>query len=224
MTNIILSSFQVSKGIKSIGPKGLLPVNSHTKKPLIIQQIENIKSIFGKKKHKIHVVVGYQKEKVIKTLDKYSFSKTLNIIKYRSYETYGQAKPIAELICSFEKSNVLIINEGVLFTNLNIPKKTSIYTLPKNKHNFEIGAVITNNTVNYLCYDIPNIWAEITFIQKNDLFNIQDITQNKIQNKINPVFMFEYINYLIDNQVTFQTKLLRYNSIKHIKTVKGLYK
>ena len=52
MTNIILSSFQISKGIKSIGPKGLLPANSHTKKPLIIQQIENIKSIFGKKKHK----------------------------------------------------------------------------------------------------------------------------------------------------------------------------
>ena len=221
MTNIILSSFQISKGIKSIGPKGLLPATSHTKKPLIIQQIENIKSIFGKKKHKIHIVVGYQKEKVLKVLDKHSLTKTLNIIKHKPYESYGEARPVSELICSFEKSNTLIINEGVLFTNLSIPKKTSIYTLPKNKYNFDIGAVITNNKVNYLCYDIPNIWAEITFIQKNDLCNIQDITKNKIQDKINPIFMFEYINYLIDAGVTFQTKILRYNSIKHIKAVKG---
>lgn len=221
MTNIILSSFQISKGIKSIGPKGLLPANSYTKKPLIIQQIENVKSIFGKKKHKIHIIVGYQKEKVLKTLDKYTNTKTLNIIKHKSYEIYGEAKPVSELICSFEKSNVLVVNEGVLFTNLSIPKKTSIYTLPKNKNNFEIGSVIENNKVNYLCYDIPNIWAEITFIQKNDLLHVQNITKDKIQNKINPIFMFEYINYLIDTGITFQPKIMRYNSIKHIKTFKG---
>lgn len=219
MINIILCNFQTTKGIKSIGPKGLLKVNAISKKPLIVQQIENIRKILGRKQYKIHVILGYQKDKVIKNLDKYNVLKKIHIVDHSMYDKFGEAKPVFDLINTLDSnSSCLIVNDGIIFTNLDIPKNNTIFTIKSEKKNFDIGAVVVENHVKYLCYDIPNIWAGVTFLHKKDIPLIKYINNNTITSKINPAFIFEYINCLIDSGVTFQTAKFRYNSIKHIKT------
>lgn len=219
MINIILCNFQKTKGIKSIGPKGLLRVSAISKKPLIVQQIENIRKILGRKQYRINVILGYQKEKVVRNLDKYNLLKKINIIDHFMYDKFGEAKPVFDLINTLDNnSSCLIVNDGIVFTSLEIPKSNTIFTIKDRKKNFDVGAVVVGNHVKYLCYDIPNIWTGITFFHKKDMPMIKQINDNTIDSKINPAFIFEYINCLIDSGITFQTINFRYNSIKHIKT------
>ena len=213
MINIILCNSLMSKGIKCIGPKALLNINN---KPLIIHQIKSIQKSFSHKRYRLHIVLGYQRDKVKKILHKYDLLNKKNILikEDKNYNDCSQTKIITDILLTLQKEHAIVINEGCIFSNISIPRATSIYNIGKIKKGFDIGCNIRKEQVEYLCYDIPNIWSGITFLHKNDIEQIQNVTLQYLKNKINYIFLFEYINSLIELGIKFEAVKMRYNGIK----------
>ena len=65
--NIILLCSEITRGMKSYGPKSFVPVSKH-KIPFIIYQIQQIISTHGKNTS-IYIVVGFEQEKFIKLIE-----------------------------------------------------------------------------------------------------------------------------------------------------------
>ena len=63
--NIILLCSDITKGMKSYGPKAFIPIG-RPKQPLIIHQLQKLKKIYSKKVN-IFIVIGFEKENTIYT-------------------------------------------------------------------------------------------------------------------------------------------------------------
>ena len=213
MINIILCNSLMTKGIKCIGPQALLTINH---KPLIIHQIKAIQRLFSHKRYRLHIILGYQKDKVKKTLEKYNYlnKKNILLIEDDKYYEHSQTKILTDTLLTLGEDHVILVNEGCLFSNISIPKHTCIYNIGKEKRGFDIGCIIQEEQVKYLCYDIPNVWSGITFLHKRDMARIHKITQQYLKDKVNYIFLFEYINSLIELGIVFESSKIRYNGVK----------
>jgi UDP-N-acetylglucosamine pyrophosphorylase len=62
--NVIILCSEITKGMKSYGPKAFVPIGVKNKaKPLIIKQIDNILHTYGENTH-IYIVIGFEHEKL----------------------------------------------------------------------------------------------------------------------------------------------------------------
>ena len=218
MINIILYSFSITKGIKSVGPRALLDINNNKNHTLIVQQINNLHKIFQHKRYHIYLIVGYQKEKIISILNKNKLlDKKLSIIHHDDYHNYGEAWPIVSAVSSIPTGHTIVIGDGVLMSSIEIPKVSSIYKLPKKKNFFNIGLTENNKQTQYLCYDLESVWAEISFFAASDIENIVNTLNT---HNINSIFWFEAINILIENGICIHSVPIRYNSINKFLTTK----
>ena len=102
---------EITKGMKSIGSKALLKLNS--KLTILEYQIKSIKSI--NRRNKIFLATGFQNNKIVKLIQNY---KNVYIIYEKNYLKYNETKHLINYmkhLNSFE--DVFIINNGVLFRN-----------------------------------------------------------------------------------------------------------
>ena len=184
---------EITKGMKSIGPKALLPIN--TKQTVLDKQIQSIKSI--NRRNKIYLATGFHHNKISKIIHKY---KNVNIINEKEYDKYNQCKHILNFIKYTDVSeDVFVINNGILFKKecfvpLKKHNKSTIYFLDKPKDNFNIGSESENSK--YLFYDLSRKWSECVFLTKECLQNIQKANQ---QSDISNYFLFEAINMIYEN-------------------------
>lgn len=205
--NIILLSSEITKGMKSYGPKAFVPIGTkNDKKPLIIKQINNILDIYTKNVN-IYVVIGFEYEKFNKLLDSYyPTNKYRNIhrIYHKNYEATNNAYAMKLAMENIDKDDVLIIQNGILTKYFPKSNKKSTLPLIKTKNtSFNLGMTTNNDHVKYLCYDLDNKWAEILYLSSKDLLKVKQII-NKIN--IKQHFLFELINLLIENNIEFFTE------------------
>lgn len=213
INNIVFLCHEMTKGMKSFGPKALIPVGKNHPQPLIIKQIAEIKKQYENMPHKIHVVVGFEYEKILKVL---KHIPDVNIIITHNYDQINNAGVVLNFLESFKNGNCLFIENGIVCSQKIYHNNHSIIPV-LNKTNkqteFNIGVTSSNNTAEYLFYDLIDKWCEILFINNNDIGSIISASKER---KIDQMFMFEYINYLIDSNILFHTTKVYNNKILKI--------
>jgi len=219
INNVILLCSEITKGMKSYGPKAFVPVgNKYKQKPLVIKQIDNIIQRYTKNTD-IYIVIGFEHDKFLKILDQfYPSDQYPNIIKIynKNYELSNSAYGVSLALNSIESGNTLIIQNGILTDYY--PKTLNKSILPilndkKKDESFTIGLTITNKKVEYVFYDLPNTWSEILYINNSDIQKIKTVL---MEQNIKQKFLFEFINILIDNNIVFETELISSKNISKV--------
>jgi len=204
MTNIILLSSEIPKGMKSYGPRSLIRIGK-SEEPLVIKQIRRIQSVYKSSKYKIHIVVGFEAEKIVKTVKEYNLNKNINFIYDDSYESSNNTYGLYQALNQIKGNNCLIIQSGVVgcYKPINT-KKSSLGVVKSHSNIFNIGIRSENNKAIYLFYDLENSWSEMAFIGSDDYDNVITMLGSEpFDKKIKSSFFFEIINLLIENNIQF---------------------
>lgn len=214
MIDILLISPEITKGMKSIGSKCLLPLRKNL--TVIEYQVSQLQKI---KPSKITINIGFDAEKIQKTLNRY---KTLNFLVNNNYEDTNQSSNLISYIKQNNPKSLLVINNGILIKN-NIISKTylngssKIFILNKNKNNFEIGCSEAEK-VEYLFYDMPQSWSEIFYLNERTI----KLLQNYDAQLFNQMYLFEIINFLLQKNVHFDKIYIDKKNITKIQNLKDL--
>ena len=218
MNNIVLLYSDVSKGMKSYGPKAIVPMGSR-KIPLIIKQIESIKKLYKDVTYQIYVVLGFDQEKIRDLLKKHNKYQDIIIIQHKEYVKENQGSGFIQAIDQIKNGNLLVVQNGIFAnyipTNLN---RSTIPVLKNSTHGiFPVGVRSNNGVAEYLFYGLEYDWPEICYFAARDYDSIRDLLINNVSvQQKEGMFLFEHINYLIDHNYSFYTEVL---SHKHIKKV-----
>lgn len=194
-------SHNITRGMKSIGPIGILKKNSKSKS-LIVTQIEYLRKIF--KQVDIYVISGFGHDKLNKALRN---KKTVNTIINYEYDkkNYGYALKLflnAVQNSHNEYDGLFFLDSNIVLRSLQSKHKNISWVLVKkyktNKKNKDyLGVNISDtNSINQLFYNTGNhLWCKSFYLTKNDLQVIMDKKDLYHDN----MFVFEIINDLIDN-------------------------
>ena len=207
--NILLLASEITKGMKSIGPKCLLKLHSDIS--ILDYQIHQAKVAF--KNANIVIITGFENERVKKHIE--NNHKNITIICDESYATCNQTNAILTAIDTLGKlENMLIIGSGILFKQypkIKSDQESVLFYLDKNKDNFNIGSASTDST-QYLFYGLPNTWAECVFLDSKTI-QIMSMLDKK---RFGQLYLFETINKLLE---TYDI-----NFISHIINKKNIFK
>lgn len=218
--NLLLNSVvlvpEITKGMKSIGSKALIPVDKN--KCIIDYQIEYLQKKY--KNNHITIITGFEKDKIQKRTHKY---KNINYVDNPDFESTNQGKALSVYLKKYNPQNLLIISNGILLREeleLNECEST-IFVLQKHNSDYTIGLNKTEKNTSYLFYDFPTPWAECVFLNR---IAIDTLNEKLKQKNISQMFLFEIINYLIDNNCTFKTQTIKNQNICKITTIKNTKK
>jgi hypothetical protein len=218
MINSLILIPEITKGMKSIGSKSLLRIKNI---PILEHQINEILNI--NKSIKLNIATGFDHDKISKHIStKYD---NINFVYNDSYETTNQTKALALFLENNICENLLIISSGILLKNKNISLSTlsgtsKIYLLNKPRTNFNIGCSL-GASAEYLFYDLPNIWSECVYLNKEAILALRNII--KMQNT-DQFYLFEMINALILQNIIFENVTIDKKNIFKINHTKDLTK
>lgn len=212
--NILFLASEITKGMKSIGPRCLLKLNNS--EVVLDYQISMAKTSY--KNSNIFVLTGFEDDKVNKHINcKY---RTVKTIHNESYTFQNETGAVLKAIESLGKiDNLLVVNSGVLlkeYPKIKSLNRSTIFYLNKPKSNFTIGTF--DKESHYLFYDLPNIWSECVF------FDALTIARLRLMNKnsTSQYYLFETINKLIDDNIFFDSKIIHKNRIFKINSHKDI--
>lgn len=217
MIDILLISPEIAKGMKSIGPRSLLPLRKNL--TVIEYQIAQLQKI---KPSKITINIGFESEKILQTLHRY---KTINYLINDKYAVTNQAINLISYIKKHKPYQLLVYSTGLLIKN-NIILKHELYQnddscklfiLNKSKHNFDIGCSNMKNP-DYLFYDMPESWAEICYLNKEAI----EILASCQESSFEQMYLFEAINILLQKNILFDKIYVNKTNIMKIQTMKDL--
>lgn len=208
--NLVLLQHEQTKGMKSFGPKALLKIKLHNKTDLIINhQLEQIaEATHGS--GKIVLVVGFDKERLIKKIDLNKKYKNIHIVDNNEYKTYNQA--YAMMLGLKEITNnlpTIVIDSGVLlqkpisFDNDLITKNNVVFTNKSTKE-FDIGCTVHDSNIEYMFYDLSPKWINMLSISPKYRNIMCDLASSHKNSNI-----FEIINYSLKH---CDTKILSVDS------------
>lgn len=216
MIDILLISPEITKGMKSIGPRCLLPLRKNL--TVIEYQVSQLQKI---KPSKITLSIGFESEKILNTLHRY---KTINYLINDKYAATNQAINLISYIKKHKPSQLLVYSSGLLIKN-NIILKHQLYQnnscklfiLNKSKHNFDIGCSDMKNP-DYLFYDMPEPWAEICYLNQRAIEVLSDCSESSVEQ----MYLFEIINLLLQKNISFDKIYINKTNIMKIQTMKDL--
>lgn len=219
MIDALIIASDITKGMKSIGSKALLKVNGSS---IIEHQINQIKNI--NKNIRINIITGFDHDRVYKVLQKRY--KHINIIYNNKYSDLNQAGDLFLFLQQKPSADkILLINNGIIFRDTTIlydtlDNQSKIYILDKPKNNFTIGCSVSDS-VEYLFYDLPCLWSECLFLNKESIELLRTLSPSI---NMNQMYIFEIINKLIAKNIPFDKIYVKKNNILKINGVKDLPK
>lgn len=212
MTNVVgcIFSYDITKGMKSFGPKGLL--KSKKSDELINCQINNMSKITDE----ICVITGFGADKLTKKINGLS---DIDILVNTHYDNYNEGYALELLLDNYldKVKGLLLISNGLLFsTQITDITKSIIYTTKKKKDNinsFNLGCIFDDTILENIFYDIgENLWCEAVFICKKELDILQKYRQTI---NIKNMFLFEILgNSIIHGAQYFKEEIPQKNAIK----------
>lgn len=211
-------SYEITRGMKSLGPKGLL--KSKKSKELINCQINNMKD----KNIDINLILGFGLDKIKKKIN-YS---NINIISNDLYESTNQGYAFELILNNYDSNKYdgcIILNNGILINDeikrnilTNDRHISKIYYFNKpSADNFPIGFTIVDSRVRHMFFNLlENIWGEIVFINNASMIDYKHTYNTTMRN----MFLFELINKSIDSGTYYKPIKTKSNHIVKICNVK----
>jgi len=178
--------------MKSYGPKCLIDI--YDNKSIIERQIEILWSIYPKAE--IFVCVGFESEKIRKSLEKYPVRFIYNPIHETTNVLYSLGLAIQATI----SKEVLIVYGDLIFNehavrNLRGDSKVVVDECGDIGKN-EVGLILNEKTVTNFSYGLDSKWAQIVYLTGKEL-EIFKRTSIKEQNA--QWFGYEALNQVIEN-------------------------
>ena len=217
MIDILIITPEITKGMKSIGSKCLLPLRKNL--TVIEHQISQMKKII--KQARVTINIGFDYEKIIEKMHKY---KNIKYLINTKYEDTNQGNNIILYINQHSPKKLLILSSGILIKDGAFDKKyfsedCTIFMLNKQKNNFTIGAA-TSSEIEYLFFDLEEPWSEIVYLNE-EAINILKSHDSKI---FEQMYLFEIINFLISKNMKFNKVYINKSEIMKINNIKDLSK
>ena len=212
--SFILISSMPTKGMKSMGNVGLLPVNK--KCCILDKHIQNIKSVYPTAE--IIVVAGFEHQRIARMLKKYQKVKCISHdMQPYSNETesmwYG-LRALTNTKCIV--LNINFVAGKALWTKIKYRSKKSLVLLNSNKYfKNELGATLRNDKLNYIFFGLPNKIANIYLLQESHIKHFLDNYSENARSK----YLFETINTLAKHQ-DFYYDNINYKNMKYINNAK----
>lgn len=218
MLDIVIIVPEITKGMKSIGSKALLKIKDSTS--ILEYQIQQLKK--AHKKTNIHVIAGFEVEKIKKTLIKYK----VNILYNEEYLSTNQSKCLDLFLKSYDTDGLLVVSNGVIFKNnvfdLTDKMESKVFLIDKPKTNFNIGCCDDNSSnLNYLFYDLPICWSECVYMNSTAIRAFRAVSEEE---NISQMYLFEILNNLASKKVNFNKEYISKKNIMKINTTKDLSK
>lgn len=216
MINVTFFMTEITKGMKSIGPKYIY---KHKNKTLIEYQLSFLKKY--KQNMKINLILGFGADRIKKTLEKHKNSqiKFLYNDNYEDQESGGNFLIALNNFNPKKESGLLLINNGILANinwqrYLNKISNNTIFYVNDKCYNFDLGF---DDNGDYIFYDLPNTWVEVLYLNKETVEQLKHTDISEIHNNM---FMFEIINILKEKYCKIDTfklpanKIFKFNSTK----------
>jgi len=216
--SIIIPAAGMGYRMKSYGPKALIKLNKRY--TLIERQIRILKKNYPKSE--IFVVVGFESEKIIAALSKYSVKFIFNPIHQDTNVLYSIG--LAIMAASFDE--VLIVYGDLVFNHRAVKELRGNSKIIIDANGFmkkeEVGVVISSdNCITNMSFGIDTKWSQITYLKGMELEIFKDIsTRSECKNW----FGYEGINYIIDNGGRIESVSHKLIKVFEIDGVKDLEK
>lgn len=204
--SIIIPAAGMGYRMKSYGPKALIKLN--TKYTLIERQVRILKKNYPNSE--IFIVVGFESEKIISALSKYSVKFIFNPIHQETNVLYSIG--LAIMSASFDE--VIVVYGDLIFNHKAVKDLRGNSKIVVDSNGFmkkeEVGAVVSDdNLITNMSFGIDLKWGQIAYLKDKELQIFREIsTRNECRNW----FGYEGINYVIDNGGRIES--LSHKSIK----------
>jgi hypothetical protein len=218
MMNAILLYSEIPKGMKSYGPKAIVPIGK-LRTPLIVKQIRTLQ----KSCKKIYIIIGFDKEKIIDTISTYGI-KDIEYIYYPDYTSSNDCGALIHFITTNklnEKDNYLVVQGGVTLCPIKQPKNNAMFCIKNNRHIPELNGFNLNirldyaDKASYLFYDTTeHVWIEMVYLTQSAICSIKQLIEK--QKIYTSMFLFECLNTIIDFGIDFDIVSLNKNYINKI--------
>lgn len=185
--SFIIPCAGVGKRMKSYGLKSLISIGTES---IIARQIRLIKSYFANPQ--IVVVCGFEASKLMNSLDQ-----DICLVENTDYDNSNITKSISIGLRAATFYNTFIIHGDLVFSQdiFENLKFNNSFTFTSDKMNErEVGCNINSN-LEYIMYDLPNKWGQITYFNKKDTKILQRLCFDPGNHH---KFFFEIVNIMID--------------------------
>ncbi len=213
---VIIPAAGAGHRMKSYGPKALIPVGNMS---LIEKQIKQIWSIYPGAE--IIVVVGFEAEKVRRSLAKHKVRFVLNPIYEKTNVLYSLGLGLQATTCD----EVLIVYGDLVFNKHAIKNIRGISKVVSegrglfSKH--EVGLTVQNKQVTNFAFGLETKWAQIVYMKDKELELFQEISLRKDTSQW---FGYEGLNYVIDSGGRLDAVSPKLMDIFEIDRIKDLKK
>lgn len=193
-------SYNITKGMKSFGPIGLLKKNQKSKE-LILLQIENVRKIFGSVD--IYLITGFGSDKISKLVQNKKYVKIIENDQFAD-KNYGYSlklflNNIEDKIDDYQ--GFFFVDSNILIKNLLNKKKNKSWIVckknikrTKNPEDF-IGFNNIDETISYMFYNLGEYsWCNSFYLSKNDIKQMIMYKDYYYDN----MFLFEILNLAIE--------------------------
>lgn len=199
--SIIIPAAGMGLRMKSYGVKSLIKLKPNL--TILDHQLNIIHRTIPN--NEIILVTGFESTKLMNNAPS-------NIIQIENerYEETNVLRSISMGLRAVTTTNVLVIYGDLVFNShtLNIPlnklskeNKSALIVGSNIMSDDEIGCTIVNDKVEYLSYNLPVKWSQITFFTGKELSLLQQIAWNQDKEKW---YGFEALNYIIEKGGEFQ--------------------
>ena len=201
--------------MKSYGPKCLLPANS--KETILEKTISNIKREYPYSD--IIVVVGFESEKVIKSLPH-----AIRVVENKQYEETNIAESIRIGINASAHKKLLVVYGDLVFNIYSIRNLTSEgpWAVVDSKSRFkdeEIGVTVVDDFITNFAYGLSSKWSQIAYFENESFEILKSLCADKRKSKLYP---FELFNIIINSGISIKAKEPKGMLIKEIDSLKDL--
>lgn len=217
MIDILIITPEITKGMKSVGSKCLLPLKKNLS--VIEYQITQAQKIC--RQSHITINIGFDSEKIISKLYRY---RSIKYLINNEYLNTNQANNLLLYINQYRPKNLLIFSSGILLKDHALQKtdlkdECKIFMLNKEKQNFSIGASSAKK-LEYLFFDMEEPWSEIVYLNKEAI----DILLQQDRSVFDQMYLFEVINFLLSKNIEFTKIYLNKSQIMKINNSKDINK
>jgi hypothetical protein len=217
-------SYEITKGMKSFGPLGLLKANSSSKE-LILCQIDSLNKLFDNPD--IYVVSGFGSDKMNKKIPG-SIHKILNIAHETKNHGYAMRLLLSKIKDS-QYSGCFVMNGSILLGNINknraLPKNSSWILSRKNKKSLTktkfMGPIMNDKgKLDYIFYDVGEYnWCDTVYFCRDDLLKLS------VDAFYDNMFLFEVINKsIVHNSIEYDQVVVPNDSVIMITGIKDKHK
>jgi hypothetical protein len=207
--NVVILGDKFQKGKKTKGCSGLFKIKNTY---LIVKQYSAIRAVFPQSN--IVYVCGFEYRRLLSAINNCDeIVKNINFIINENYNKYNYGYSLQLLKEHITQKTLILFGDSIvdykILNTFDCQDNVSQIVLNK-KTASSLGCVINNKKIHNIFYDLDNKIEEIYFIANKDITKLKDILDQPIKN----MFIFEIINMMIDNNVSF--KPLKIEKAHHV--------